>query len=352
VIASDLGRVLETASIAGLEPEKDPAWREVALGDWEGLTRDEVHERFPEQIAALTRGEMIRLGGGESWPEFGARIDGALDRLIDGLEDGQRVAVVAHGGVVASVVSGLLGFRGQAGPWRIGAVANTAITRIVVEDGVRQIRVFNDATHTVVDRSEPGTLLGLVRHGESEGNVLGAWQGRTDGPLTDEGRRQAARLAAWYDGLDHLYSSPLSRARDTATVLGDAHGLEPILLDDVVEMSFGAWDGMTTDEILQHDAAAFVAAFEHDHPRGETGETFVGVGRRMRAALEGIAAGHPDAKVGVVSHGGAIRAFAASLVGLEHATRQRLALPDNTSVSHVRFGAEGPVLVDYNTAGG
>ncbi|NIR34946.1 MAG: hypothetical protein GWN07_02520, partial [Actinobacteria bacterium] len=39
VVASDLGRVLETSALAGLEPEKDPAWREVSLGDWEGLTR-------------------------------------------------------------------------------------------------------------------------------------------------------------------------------------------------------------------------------------------------------------------------------------------------------------------------
>ncbi|NIR34945.1 MAG: hypothetical protein GWN07_02515, partial [Actinobacteria bacterium] len=59
---------------------------------------------------------------------------------------------------------------------------------MVVDSGVRQVAVFNDATHTSVDRREPGTLVGLVRHGQSEGNVNGSWQGRTDGPLTDEGR--------------------------------------------------------------------------------------------------------------------------------------------------------------------
>ena len=301
---------------------------------------------------------MLRLDPGEgrirTTREFRVWEGGGEYNVARGLRRcfGQRAAVVAHGGVVHSVVSGVLGFRGQARPWPIGAVVNTAITRIVVEDGVRQIRVFNDATHTAVDRSDPGALLGLVRHGESEGNVGDAWQGTTDGPLTEEGRRQATRLAGWYDGLDHLYSSPLSRARDTAAVLGDAHGLRPVVREDVVEMSFGRWEGMTTDEIMERDGEAFVAAFRHDLPRGETGETFVGVGHRMRRALEGIAAGHPDARVGVVSHGGAIRAFAASLVGLEHATRQRLALPDNASVSHVRFGAEGPVLVDYNTPGG
>ncbi|NIR34944.1 MAG: histidine phosphatase family protein, partial [Actinobacteria bacterium] len=97
--------------------------------------------------------------------------------------------------------------------------------------------------------------------------------------------------------------------------LGGAHGLDPVVRDDVVEMSFGAWEDMTTAEVLEWDADAFVAAFEHDLPRGGTGETFASVGRRMAGALDAIAGAHPDEKVGVVTHGGAIRAFAASLVG-------------------------------------
>ena len=355
VVSSDLGRVLETAHRAGLEPEPLKEWREVHLGAWEGLTRDQVLERFPDEMAALAAGEEVRLGGGESWPEFGARIDKAFDALVDSLDEGARVAIVAHGGVVHSVVSAILGFRGHRRAWPVASALNTGITRITVDGDERSITVFNDATHTVASRASweaAGTVVGLVRHGESEGNVSGRWQGRTDGKLTDRGRAQAEALAAWYDGVTHLYTSPLSRARDTAEALARTHGLVPVVHDDVVEMSFGRWEGMTSDEIVAVDGDAFALAFERDYPRGDTGETFSGVGERLGLALGAIAASHPGDTVGVVSHGGAIRAFSASLVGLDHPTRNRLAIPDNASVSHVRFGPDGPVLVDYNTPGG
>jgi probable phosphoglycerate mutase len=108
VASSDLGRAVDTAHTAGLEPEPDPAWREMDIGRWEGLTRDEVAERFSDELAALRRGEVVRMGGGETWVEFSGRVDGALEALVGRLEDGEQAVVVAHGGVIHSVVSGVL----------------------------------------------------------------------------------------------------------------------------------------------------------------------------------------------------------------------------------------------------
>ena len=353
VVASDLGRVLDTARRAGLDPEPMKEWREVDLGRWEGLSRVSVVERFPDEVAALAAGDDVPLGGGERWSEFGERIDTALDALVEGADDGDRIAVVAHGGVVHAVVAGTLGFRGRRRPWPVGPASNTSITRLHVDDGSRTIRVFNDASHTETAAGPAeGATLALIRHGESEGNVRGTWQGITDGALTDRGRRQADDLAAWYRRPTALYASRLRRARDTAAALGRRVGADPVIRDDVVEMSFGAWEDLTTEEIVARDGAAFAAAFEHDHPRGGDGETFAGVAERMRSALGEIAEGHAGETVGVVSHGGAIRAFAATAAGLSHATRNRIAIPDNASVSHVRFGADGPVIEDYNTPGG
>ena len=75
-IASDLTRAVETARATGHAFEQDPLFREFDVGVWEGLTRDEVMERYPDEMEQLKRGEDIPLGGGESYARFAQRIDG------------------------------------------------------------------------------------------------------------------------------------------------------------------------------------------------------------------------------------------------------------------------------------
>jgi broad specificity phosphatase PhoE len=96
----------------------------------------------------------------------------------------------------------------------------------------------------------------LVRHGESEGNVLGRIQGHVDSPLTDVGRAQAARLGKWLRarGLrwSTAYASPLARARDTAAILAEQTGFPAALPDeDLREVGVGQLEGLTRDEIFK-----------------------------------------------------------------------------------------------------
>ncbi len=72
----------------------------------------------------------------------------------------------------------------------------------------------------------------------------------------------------------------------------------------------------------------------------------------MRSAIDRVAENHVGDRVGIVSHGAAIRAFTASVVGITFRDRHRLALPTNASVAHVLIGPLGSTLMDYNLPGG
>lgn len=96
----------------------------------------------------------------------------------------------------------------------------------------------------------------LVRHGESDGNVLGRLQGHVDSPLTDLGRAQAARVGRWLKARGvrwtAAYASPLARARDTAAIIAEQSGYPAATLDDdLKEVGVGRLEGFTRDEIIR-----------------------------------------------------------------------------------------------------
>jgi broad specificity phosphatase PhoE len=352
VLSSDLVRTLHTSALAGLDPVEDAGWREMDIGVWEGLTRQQVGDRFAEEFEAIRVGEDVPMGGGETWQAFTARVETALDSLLERAPADGRIAVVAHGGVIHAVLAATLGFRGVR-PWPIERTHNTAITRLVFNGAAPRLDVFNDATHTEwgLHPDAVGPMLALVRHGESEGNIAGQWHGLTDSPLSQRGHSQAIELAGWYGGVERVYASPLERARRTAEAFATSHGLDgPTVREDIAEIHFGAWEGLTTDEIRLHHPEDFEAVFHRseDVPRGGTGETFAGAAERMRRAVGDVALRHPHGTTALFTHGGAIWALAADILTLGFAGMRRITLPHNTSVTHVRVGPDGPVLVDYN----
>ena len=115
LVSSDLLRAAETAralgAVVGLEPELDPRLREVSAGTWEGLTRAEIEQRHPEDLAAWRAGQDVRIGGGERISEAGARFAGALQEHAAST-DGVLV-LVGHGGAIGSAVRRLVGLPAQ-----------------------------------------------------------------------------------------------------------------------------------------------------------------------------------------------------------------------------------------------
>lgn len=119
VVTSDLARARDTAALAGHEEAPtDLRWRERSLGDWETFLEREVAS--PEQMAAFRAGELVPPGG-ESWPEFQARVADAAEELE--AAGGDRL-VFTHGGCVRAAVSHFTGadWRAVAGP------ANASLT--------------------------------------------------------------------------------------------------------------------------------------------------------------------------------------------------------------------------------
>jgi glucosyl-3-phosphoglycerate phosphatase len=127
IVSSDLVRARETAQaladVTGLPIATDPRLREIDVGVWQGLTFDEVSERFPVEAAMWRDGGDGRRGGGESLVEVGARAVAAVDDALLKLANGQTVVVVTHGAAGRAIVASMIGLPTPF--WRsLGSLAN------------------------------------------------------------------------------------------------------------------------------------------------------------------------------------------------------------------------------------
>ncbi len=148
----------------------------------------------------------------------------------------------------------------------------------------------------------------LVRHGQSEWNAEGRWQGRADPPLSALGRLQARHAAGAIGAMAAVYSSTLERAATTAEILAGELGIGPVIsLPGLVERDAGAWSGLTRDEI-ERDFPGYLAG--HRRPPGwEEDESLLA---RASDALGRLVDAHrldDGADVLVVTHGGLIYAI-------------------------------------------
>jgi broad specificity phosphatase PhoE len=167
------------------------------------------------------------------------------------------------------------------------------------------------------------TTLILVRHGETDWNAQHRWQGHSDTPLNDAGRNQAGVLAGELERVDAVYSSDLARARETAEILAERIGLEVRLDPRLRERGFGAWEGLTTEEIE--------ASFPDEQSRWRAGigagasdaEPFDVFAARVGSFVEDVGRRHVDEEVLVVAHGGTIRVIHALAAGLDYVRDHR-----------------------------
>ncbi len=173
----------------------------------------------------------------------------------------------------------------------------------------------------------------LCRHGETDWNRLGRYQGRTDTPLNARGLEQARELAESLRGrpVSAVYSSTLARAYDTALEIARLHGLDVTRDRRLDEINQGLWEGLRRDEIvLEHgELHERWMAYPSDLrlPRGETLDE---VRVRVRAALDDIVARHPNGTVCIVAHSVSMAVIKHELQGLSLPNAMRT-LPKNAS---------------------
>ncbi|MFM2078676.1 MAG: hypothetical protein RJA49_2566 [Actinomycetota bacterium] len=155
----------------------------------------------------------------------------------------------------------------------------------------------------------PVTRILALRHGESEWNAVGRWQGQEDPPLTESGLLQAVAAAEVLGTFDAVWASTLQRAAHTAAIIAEHIGVGPVQLHPgLMEASFGPWQGLTVAEI-ERDWPGYLA--EHRRPDGaEPPEQVVD---RALAAFRDIAGTTAGGEVLVVTHAGLIRTVCRAL---------------------------------------
>jgi broad specificity phosphatase PhoE len=186
----------------------------------------------------------------------------------------------------------------------------------------------------------------LARHGQTEWNADRRFQGKTDIALSEVGRAQAHALGRALRGrrITAAYVSPMRRAVETAEIaLADA-GIPLTPIEELRELSLGAWEGCTVDEIRAQEGdpyAAWLRAPLDCPPPG--GEPLPDVRDRVLAAVEKIGAAHADGDALVVAHGGVISVYACHVLGCSFNQLWRLRI-DNCSLTVVK----PPRLVSLN----
>ncbi len=162
------------------------------------------------------------------------------------------------------------------------------------------------------------TRLFLVRHGQVEGFEEKRYNGQVNVPLTELGRRQSARVCEHLakEKFAAVYSSDLDRCVYCADRVAVEHGLEVRKNADLRELHIGDWEGRTWAELLEAYPDDWQARLRDlVNYRVPGGESLQDAADRIRPALQGILAAHPDADVALVAHGGVNRIILLDAIG-------------------------------------
>jgi broad specificity phosphatase PhoE len=181
------------------------------------------------------------------------------------------------------------------------------------------------------------TVFHLLRHGEPA--IFGRLNGRLPGVgLSEKGRAEAAMQAGRLAGekIEVIYSSPMQRTRETAEILADRLGLSIRYREDVIEIDYGEWTGLTFDQIRRDERwqmwsrSRGIAAIPG-------GESWRQVQERVVGALFDLQQAHPDGSVAIVSHGDVIKAALLFALGMP---------PDFYSRIEIAFASLSTIRLD------
>jgi broad specificity phosphatase PhoE len=185
------------------------------------------------------------------------------------------------------------------------------------------------------------TELWLIRHGQTDWNVAGRWQGQSaHAPgLNDLGYSQALAIFEQIKGkrISAIYSSDLLRARQTAELIGQPLGLKVNLEPRLREINLGDWEGMLSVNIAAkypHELAQ--RALDPFHTRAPNGESPQDVVERVLAAVNEIAGRHPNESVVIVGHGVSLAVIICHAQGFSMEDVYQH-IPDNAQPYHVHW---------------
>lgn len=186
------------------------------------------------------------------------------------------------------------------------------------------------------------TRLLLVRHGQTDWNLEGRWQGASEVPLNSTGWRQAEQVASELAGrrIDAIYSSPLSRSFDTAKLIARRHGLDVRVDHRLIEIDLGEWEGMLSGRIAEEYPELYRLWSEDPRlTRPPGGETIRQVHDRVIALVDGLVDSYPCGDLCLVTHKTAIVVIRCHYLGL-NLPEEMGKMPPNAACEVVEARAE------------
>ena len=183
------------------------------------------------------------------------------------------------------------------------------------------------------------TTLLLIRHGQTDWNAAGRWQGHTDIPLNEIGLAQAQalanRLQSW--PIQAIYCSDLKRAAATAQAISLTTGAPVIADPRWRERYAGRLEGLTREQIQEQlpDVWAVLSQGQAEAPEGET---YLALRERVAAAYHDLVKEHPNQMIAIISHGGTLHNFISYIMGIPPHQSIPFSLRGNTGLSVVQTG--------------
>jgi broad specificity phosphatase PhoE len=191
---------------------------------------------------------------------------------------------------------------------------------------------------TVKMETRMATEVFLVRHGQTNANVDEYYMGWSNEDLNELGYHQAYCLSSRLAGLPvaAIYTSPLKRARTTASIIAEPHELEVQSLADFVEIQLGDWQGMHREEIKRKWPELWrQSRIDPSDLRLPNGESYREVTERAVRGFKTTAEAHKDNQIVIVTHDAIIKVLIAHVLGVSNSIYRRIEV-DNASLTLIR----------------
>ncbi len=263
--AADTAKELVKARDHQLTINFDKNLLEVDLAPWSGLTIEQVQSDFPEEYQTWKTAPkelVLQNKNGNSYSpikELIAQANNFLENLFQCHKptDNKNIIIVGHNAILRCLILNLLG-QPENGFRRL-RLDNASISLIKVRNDINQthsiqIETLNNTAHldSPIPRKGKKARIILVRHGETNWNKEGRFQGQIDIPLNENGKAQANAAKKFLGNvqIDKAFSSSMSRPMETAEIiLGNRHDLKVTPLDKLIEIGHGLWEGKLESEI-------------------------------------------------------------------------------------------------------
>ena len=270
IYSSPLKRASETTKIiikqhqSNLQANYTDDLLEVDLGPWSGLTKDALKNLYPKELSTWEKEpkelSINREDGTKFQPinELFYQAENFLKSLFETYSDSNKtILIVAHNAILRCLILKLINDPSKG--FRRLKLDNTSISILNIdfnnwEERQVQIQCLNNIAHLhpSLPKKNSKKRIILVRHGETDWNKQGRFQGQIDIPLNQNGKAQAQAASDFLKNvcIQKAFSSSLSRPRETAQIILKEHpGIEICLKENLKEIGHGKWEGKLESEI-------------------------------------------------------------------------------------------------------